>query len=130
MAVCAAAALPLLCCSETTAAGREASSDRERLRLKIRRLTKSRSVSECSKGTAGGDTEGAETPEDPRLTSAVVEGQKRRLGGLTRVKAMRLKRAADRTFKGTKGESDRFIQVKKVKWMMSGKRGLGKTHSR
>ncbi|OEH74120.1 nucleolar GTP-binding protein [Cyclospora cayetanensis] len=117
----------------------EDAEQRQRLRTKIRRLTRSRSVADSARkreatthndGTLGGVPSGGEEEEDARLTSAVVLGQKKRLGGLSKEKAMQLKRSVDRKLRGTAGESDRFIQVKKVKWMMSGKRGIGKTHSR
>ncbi|KAL8444422.1 hypothetical protein Emag_005517 [Eimeria magna] len=105
---------------------------RQRLKTKIRRLTRSRSVASSSrKHTTGAEVGSKEEEEaDVRLQSAVVEGEKRRLGGISREKALQLKRVVDRKLHGTAGESDRFIQVKKVKWLMSGKRGIGKTHSR
>ncbi|CDJ56348.1 nucleolar GTP-binding protein, putative [Eimeria maxima] len=62
--------------------------------------------------------------------SRVKEGEIRKLGGLTREKVNKLIKINYKQLKGTKGESDRFIQVKKNRWMLSGKRGLGKTHSR
>lgn len=111
----------------------EDAEQRQRLRTKIRRLTRSRSMADPARkrlaaSEGGGDSASGE--EDARLSSAVAEGQKRRLGGISREKALQLKRTVDRKLRGTAGESDRFIQVKKVKWLLSGKRGIGKTHSR
>lgn len=111
----------------------EDAEQRQRLRTKIRRLTRSRSVADpARRGLGASEREGdsASGEEDARLSSAVAKGQKRRLGGISREKALQLKRTVDRKLRGTGGESDRFIQVKKVKWLMSGKRGIGKTHSR
>ncbi|KAL8425306.1 hypothetical protein Efla_001688 [Eimeria flavescens] len=121
------------CCSARprrtdTADMEEDGEQRQRLRTKIRRLTVSRSVHPSGRKESGSSEN--EEEKEARLSSAVAEGQKRRLGGLSREKALQLKRAVDRKMRGTAGESDRFIQVKKVKWLMSGKRGIGKTHSR
>lgn len=111
----------------------EDAEQRQRLRAKIRRLARSRSVADPARKrnvTSERDADSECSVEDARFTSAVVQGQKRRLGGISREKALQLKRTVDRKMRGTAGESDRFIQVKKVKWLMSGKRGIGKTHSR
>ncbi|KAL8430607.1 hypothetical protein ACSSS7_005826 [Eimeria intestinalis] len=117
--------------SANTADMEEDAEHRRRLRTKIRRLTRSRSVASSSpRKQVGGEGGSEEDEREAWLHSAVAEGQKRRLGGISREKALQLKRAADRKLHGTAGESDRFIQVKRVKWLMSGKRGIGKTHSR
>ncbi|CDJ40172.1 nucleolar GTP-binding protein, putative [Eimeria tenella] len=118
-------------------------SEREKLRAKIRRLVKSREketkerkelkerkglkeIKELKELRELKDLKEEEELEE----SAVARGQRRRLGGVRTAQAFKLKKQIDKKLKGRKGESDRFINVKKQKWMLSGKRTLGKTNKR
>lgn len=122
----------------------EEAQPRDKLRMKLRRLTLGRTQGEAQteqrEEVAGGGESKTTRPKkqealqtelrEARAAASSAQGQKRRLGGLSEKKAMRLKRAVDRRLFGKAGEADRFIAVKKIKRLNSGKRGIGKTHSR
>ncbi|CDJ68814.1 nucleolar GTP-binding protein, putative [Eimeria necatrix] len=119
-------------------------SGREKLKAKIRRLVKSREK-ESKERKELKERKGLKEIKDLKELkelkerkevkeeleeSAVARGQRRRLGGVRTAQAFKLKKQIDKKLKGKKGESDRFINVKKQKWMLSGKRTFGKTNKR